>query len=625
MNLDPIVIVLSALCIVAGQLVRAFRVRLIYGEGTPASFRIILSSLLFGAAINLVLPYRIGDIIRIAIMSADRKVTFLKALSVFAIDRITDITVLLFISLIFLLLVNQNLPLSLLLLFSLLGLGVTFVLAFLMLAPLRRWVFERLPSWLDHHRQNIQFGLYWVMSRMIYCFTSLNFVILTLVMWGLYFVALYLILDVYSLSTISGIISNISKIHESDLTRFKEISIDSNIIISNFLAAFLVAVIVVRTVSRSFTAIVGKVYYAAIVKSQPRLFMLEALFSKRADFISSVLMKDVNLIMLGIRLLPEPLRFVKAHIGGSGAIIVSFEDEEGNTYVRKYAERDDLRVRLENQFQTLLELSQLGLPISEPQDLFVNHQYTKYDMKFSRYYVPFPEFALSSTDKTLQMGQKAVVMAMKQIYDLSLASEQSENVALARAYIQDKVLKNVNDALQMSPNFSPILKTPSGVYAISLLQDQRWCEKQIAFTKQSTIHGDTTLENFIICKNGNDYRWIDPNSTDGFSTVLMDMAKLMQSLHCGYDFHEAFDAQKNFDLAMVQQLKPKIYHNLEIELCEFVSARFGEDALREVYFHELVHYARLLRYKFAVSRYRGDQYLKLLETLVAVYAAKYAC
>ena len=81
--------------------------------------------------------------------------------------------------------------------------------------------------------------------------------------------------------------------------------------------------------------------------------------------------------------------------------------------------------------------------------------------------------------------------------------------------------------------------------------------------------------------------------------------------------------KKNFDLAMAQQLKPKIYHNLEIELCELVSARFGEDALREVYFHELVHYGRLLRYKVAVSRYLGDQYLNLLETLTANYTSKY--
>lgn len=610
---------LAGLCIFVGQVVRALRVQLIFGTGKTTSFRIIFLSIITSSFVSLLLPFRIGDLMRIGIMSLNRHVTFARASGVFLIDRMTDVTFLFSFSVIAFYFSEESLPALLVLVFFSLTIIVLFAILFLAKPTLRRLLFSSLPSLPERHRQRVQFGIYWMISRVFYCFTTFNFVLLTVVMWAFYLAGLYLAFEDHSVSTILSAISDVGIIFETDIIRFANLGLYTNNLSINAIAAALGMLLVLGCAASPLKSEgLSHKIQSTLTRNQSSMHMLETLFSERANFINCVLMRDINLIMLGKTLAPPPLKLFEAHLGGSGAIIVSYLDSSGQPWVRKYAERPDLCSRLEQQYKAISELTQHGLLMSKAENLEKTHSHTKYDMKQSDGFVSFPKFALNTTNNGA-IAQNAVMSAIESICDLGLEAVYKTNDQDVYEYVSKKLITNVETAFNRTSSFIPKIKTASGTYAIELLLNKAWAERQIVYRKQSLIHGDPTLENLIIHKDGAHCLWIDPNPNQIFSTVLVDMAKLMQSLHYGYDFHEEF-LKTNTDLLInSKHFKPKIYYALEAKLCNLLTSRYGPEGLRETYFHELIHYARLVNYKYELSQHRGDQYLALLETLVAEY------
>lgn len=116
----------------------------------------------------------------------------------------------------------------------------------------------------------------------------------------------------------------------------------------------------------------------------------------------------------------------------------------------------------------------------------------------------------------------------------------------------------------------------------------------------SDIHGDLTVEN-IVCYRGRDvidYYIIDPNPNNLLNSQNLDYAKLLQSLHGGYEFlmrtnnFEVNENQINFLNNTSQQysLIYNFYRNYLIE-------NFSDNKVKSIYFHEIVHWLRLLPYK----------------------------
>lgn len=112
----------------------------------------------------------------------------------------------------------------------------------------------------------------------------------------------------------------------------------------------------------------------------------------------------------------------------------------------------------------------------------------------------------------------------------------------------------------------------------------------------SFAHGDLTLENIIIDRNG-DLVLIDPNfKRDLFQSYVLDLGKLLQSVHS--DYHRVFDSHPGVDL------RPH---------CEVLMNRLSDaNLLRPALVAEITHVMRLRKYRPADQRPKVDELLQRL-------------
>jgi hypothetical protein len=153
------------------------------------------------------------------------------------------------------------------------------------------------------------------------------------------------------------------------------------------------------------------------------------------------------------------------------------------------------------------------------------------------------------------------------------------------------------------------------------LRDLVWLSAQIRDRRVAAIHGDLTIENIIIAPNHpGGFYLIDPNPENIFNSPLIDWAKLMQSLHLGYESLNHGAACRRSDSGLVlATMRSHDYAELHAMLEREIVSRFGEDGLREVYFHEIVNYLRLTPYKIRQNQTRGLAFFACTAILLGRY------
>ena len=126
------------------------------------------------------------------------------------------------------------------------------------------------------------------------------------------------------------------------------------------------------------------------------------------------------------------------------------------------------------------------------------------------------------------------------------------------------------------------------------------------------IHGDLTLEN-IICYTGGahtpPYYLIDPNPNAAFRTSCMELAKLFQSLHGRYEFLEQGSVLTHGG-GSIEFLFPESrqYQALLEQLCAWIREAYGERGLRSVFYHEIIHWLRLMPYRLRRNESSAPRY-----------------
>jgi hypothetical protein len=154
-----------------------------------------------------------------------------------------------------------------------------------------------------------------------------------------------------------------------------------------------------------------------------------------------------------------------------------------------------------------------------------------------------------------------------------------------------------------------------------VFQDRDWVRRQLRAREQAVVHGDLTLENVVVSPgHAHGFYVIDPNPENIFDSPLIDWAKIMQSLHLGYEALNRSAQTTAHDRAMVLPIaRSEAYANLHRLLESEIVSRFSDEALRETYFHELVNYLRLTPYKMRQSRERGLAFFGCTSLLLRRY------
>ncbi|OBW95298.1 lysylphosphatidylglycerol synthase transmembrane domain-containing protein [Gallibacterium salpingitidis] len=153
----------------------------------------------------------------------------------------------------------------------------------------------------------------------------------------------------------------------------------------------------------------------------------------------------------------------------------------------------------------------------------------------------------------------------------------------------------------------------------------------------SDIHGDLTIENIVCLSNPYDidkceyefmksvipdnYYFIDPNTGNLHDSPFLDYAKLLQSLHGNYEFLMMVNnVSIDEDNVNYLLLKTEIYGKIYKKYRDYLLRRFDKKEILSIYYHEVVHWLRLMPYKI-----RKDEklsvvfYTGLLQVLADVW------
>lgn len=296
----------------------------------------------------------------------------------------------------------------------------------------------------------------------------------------------------------------------------------------------------------------------------------------------------------------KDVSILEDHSAGSNAVTLLCTDGM-QTFYRKFAIGADGE-KLYQQIKWLQDHDQM-IPLPRIIGIKKENQYCSYDMEYEERAQNFFTYIHTHTaDSSWLILKKALADMKERLYHFEKHAD-SETI---QEYVEKKVSKNLQ-LIQKSPLLSNIL-SHDDVYINGTRYDN--LRKFTAFLDAAhlsevfhdspicDIHGDLTIEN-IICHQ-DDYYLIDPNTGNILDCPYLDLGKLFQSLHGSYEFlmrvKEVTVKDNHIDFSY---LRSSAYDELYRRLCQYIIDTYGEQVLKQVYYHELIHWFRLMPYKLS--------------------------
>ena len=286
---------------------------------------------------------------------------------------------------------------------------------------------------------------------------------------------------------------------------------------------------------------------------------------------------------------------------GSNAATILCMDRDSLFY-RKYAFGADGE-KLAEQL-AWLRAHEGDLPLCEILRGESNPDYCCYDMRYSSDAVGMFPFLHSHPAAAGRRVLLAVLDAVER--GLYTKNERPADPEALERYIAGKVTANL-ERLETSRELHELMAFETlfinhreyrNYPALKAMFSPAHLREVFAQDRCCDIHGDLTIENIICTADGEGFYLIDPNTGNLHDSPYLDYAKLLQSLHGGYEFMmktSAVTVTKNsVDFICARSAA---YDELFAALREYLDAHFSPAAVRSIFYHELVHWLRLLPYK----------------------------
>jgi len=303
----------------------------------------------------------------------------------------------------------------------------------------------------------------------------------------------------------------------------------------------------------------------------------------------------------------KDVSILEDHSAGSNAVTLLCTDGM-TTFYRKFAIGADGE-KLYDQIRWLQDHQQV---IALPKIIGVRKEdaYCSYDMEYKVSAQNFFTYIHThAVDRSWAILKEALEEMRSKLYRF----DHFADVSSVTEYIEKKVAKNLN-SIKKSPILSNILDYQdvyvNGVRYSNLGHFEKYFDinhLSEVFSKSPVcdIHGDLTIEN-IICDEDS-YYLIDPNTGNILECPYLDLGKLFQSLHGGYEFLmrirevSVYENRINFTF-----MRSSAYDELYQRLRQYILDTYDDQVLRQVYYHELIHWLRLMPYKL---NHLGDRSL----------------
>jgi uncharacterized protein (TIRG00374 family) len=233
-----------------------------------------------------------------------------------------------------------------------------------------------------------------------------------------------------------------------------------------------------------------------------------------------------------------------------------------------------------------------------------------FEIQYEANFLPFFDFIHSRTDEeNRDVIERVVNFMRKDIYDPKPPENAEQNV---RDYIDTKVIGKMRDTMALNNAIATLseydsLKINGTRYdnwevVIQKILSSDHIMKDLMDYSEGPIHGDLTIDNIIVDPGCGDFIVLDPNNENQVSAPVVDMAKLYQSLHSGYEFLCNLDrTEVRDDTIRFEEHVSTRYTKLLAVLDAQLKRELTPAEHRTILFHEAVHYCRMLTYRAKIN------------------------
>ena len=602
--------------------------------------RNLIQALSFGYLINLFFPFRVvGDLFRAIYSGKKMKNSYSLSLSTVVVDRILDIITVGIIFFMFYIfnIYNKQIEKSFRFytLFSVLII-VTIIL-FYFLKKYIKIISLRFASlfntYIELNILKFMWALIWNFKDIFFKINKIKITIITILMWLLYtfsyyLFSLFLLRERYNFKLVDIFFLLFSK----DIFGTDSLSIEKKV--SIFFYIYMITPIIIMLLIFKFLKI--KAYSKKNHKETGDYFNLfpnqdnkEKLEFLRKYFLD----KDKSYIDNYLKI-NQKITIIRDFSAGSNATTMLCVKKDEMFY-RKYAFEDI--EKLYEQLEWIVENKKRKLPLPEIIRKEKTSNYCYYDMLYRPSSIPLFEYIHSMPFEDTWNIMKDILKKLEEIlYINNVRKADAESV---NRYIDSKVIDNIrkmsdSKILKRFLKYDEIIINGKSYKNLSyylecLSKDYLYC----IFKNDiySDLHGDLTIENIIcnlnVVEEKEKFYIIDPNPENINNSANLDYAKILQSIHGGYEFMmRTYDVNIEENRINFLFTKSHAYFYLYKKLNEYMNLKFSEEKIRSIYFHEIVHWLRLMPYKLKKDGKRALIFycglLMVLSDVITIYGDK---
>lgn len=232
------------------------------------------------------------------------------------------------------------------------------------------------------------------------------------------------------------------------------------------------------------------------------------------------------------------------------------------------------------------------------------------DIEFREGTVPYFEYLHASSKEAAWRVLDDVIGFMERTVYQPIRIHGRERIL--DQYISTKVSRKVLDTAAVAPAVSQLLGHDcirvNGVEYINLpvvveqIRANEAATTDLCDFNHEAVHGDLTIDNLMVDPIDGSFMIIDPNDENLISDRLVDYAKILQSLHSGYEFlveHQVVIA-RGMEVSFEERRSAQ-YEFLYSRSVDAFAALLEPARRRALLFHEAVHYCRMLTYRAAID------------------------
>lgn len=659
--LSLLLILFAILLQLTGSWIRAQKQGIILQKIRPVKILEIFKGQTIGSLFNAILPFRLGELVRANYVARGVSISRSAVFATIVFERFIDLIILVALGLILITIgTTNNIALLPVLLFLS---SLIFILGFLLYSARQQkiWLLKLVFHFSKLFNENIRNTIRMIAWSGIYilknAITKKNlpkYLGLTLIMWVFYIastlslcyvllagfgfgtqfnaaVSAYFGISVPSgpayLGTFQNVFTSISGIsvdylHENNITFF----------------IWLLLILPTAVLGIVFLLLPQKIYAKTrnegdelVEALKNKLYRDVDITDEFAHFLDSYFRGSTINRILSTEELTNRFQVIKTFKGGSNALTLLVW-QDGKMVVKKITLKQ-YRDKLKAQYDWLYERrshKQITKVLGEYDD---QPNYYALDIEYRDTYITFFDYIHSSSLKeAIDVLSALYKFVDKNIY--KPIKKIANGKQLLDEYVETKVIGKVSDAASMNTSISNLMSYDTIVIngkeydnfdtIIKRITNDKRMRSDLTKISESPIHGDLTVDNLIVDPNNGEFILLDPNNENSISDATVDYAKMMQSLHSGYEFlYGIMSCRIDKNAINFEESRSAQYGHLYEAFDAMLKKDLPLERYRSILFHEAVHYCRMLTYRCDINPRTAAVFYAIAVRLFNQYTEQY--